>query len=156
MTGTFDPAAFMQTEVEGSLDTKYPTIPEGEYQGVIDKVEARTPKDSVIMEVFWKLDDDALREATGLDNPQVRQSIFLDVDAETGMMEMGQGKNIGLGRLREALNQNDGGAWSPNYLIGQVANVTVGCRTVTTDKEGNELPEAEWKTYNDVKAVTAI
>jgi len=124
-TGNFNADAFMQTEIEGEFETEFTPIPEDEYQAVIKEVKAgTTPKGSAFMEVIWIIDSQEVRDLIGMEEPTVRQSIWLDVN-ENGGLEFGKNKNIGLGKLREALGQNTGGAWGPGQLLGQVATVNV-------------------------------
>lgn len=149
---SFDPNLFTQTTNEGELSTDYLTVQESEYPAVVKNVAARQAKDSIILDVNWSIDDDAVREFMGRDEVLVRQSVFLEM-TDNGTLDMGKGKNVQLGRLRQALGQNTGAPWSPNMLEGQCATIFVTERTVTTDKEGNELPEDQWKKYNDVKGV---
>jgi hypothetical protein len=151
---SFDPNLFVQSQNEGALSTQYVPIPEAEYTAVIDAIKARQAKDNYILDVTWAIDSDEIRELTGMDKPTVRQSIFLDITPQGGL-DIGKGKNVQLGRLREALGQNDGRPWSPNMLEGQVATIMVTQRLVDTDKDGNALPESEHKIYNDVKGVMA-
>jgi hypothetical protein len=126
MTGNFNADAFMQTEVEGEFETEFTPIPEDEYRALIKDVTAGTTpnKGTPYLEVTWIVDDDGVRELLGLDEPTVRQTIWLDVN-ESGSLEFGKNKNIGLGRLRDALGQNSGGAWGPSMLLGQVATVNI-------------------------------
>ncbi len=121
----FNPEQFMSTEIEGKGETDYTPIPEGEYDGVIKAVEATTtPKGSPLLELTWIVDDQEAREISGMAEPTVRQSIWLDI-TEAGALEFGPNKNIQLNRVREALGQNDGRPWAPNMLMGQVAKIEV-------------------------------
>lgn len=139
---TFNPDTFLNTTVEGELSTQYTPIPEGEFNAVVDKVEPRsTATGKAILDVTWKIDDSAVAEATGIAAPSCRQSIFLDI-TESGGLDIGKGKNIQLGKLRDALSQNQPGkAWAPSMLLGQVAKVLVKQRVaddgaVYTDVKG--------------------
>ena len=121
----FNAEAFMTTEVEGQLETQFTPIPEGEYRGVIKEVKADvTTKGSPVLEVIWIIDDQEVRDLIGMDEPTSRQTIWLDVN-EQGALEFGKNKNIGLGKLREALGQNDGSPWSPAKLMGCPATVSI-------------------------------
>lgn len=139
----FDPDTFASTPVQGELDTQFTPVPVGEYNGRISKYNFRTPKDSVIMEVFWAVDDESVKEATGMEEPTVRQSIFLDVTPDGGL-DMGKGKNIQLGRLREAVGQNGPDPWTPGMLEGAVARIKVE----HTQHNGN--------TYANVSSVSKV
>jgi hypothetical protein len=109
---------------------------------VAKQVDIRTPKESVILDIRWAVDDAGVKEETGLDEPTVRQSIFLDMN-ESGGLALGKGKNVQLGKLREALGLNDPAkAFSFAQIVGRPARIAV-----IHDMYNNE-PQAK------VKAVT--
>lgn len=125
----FSPETFFSTAITEANDTRFPNVPEGEYTAVLDKVEARQHdkdgKTSTILDVTWSIDDEGAKAATGLARPTVRQSIFLDMTPNGGL-DMSPGKNVKLGKLREALGMNTPGKpWAPSMLIGSVARVLV-------------------------------
>ena len=121
-TSVFDPEAFMHDEVEGALDDKYTPIIEGDWTAYIDRVEADTRKgkdgeQSHILEVYYAVMDEEVKEAAEMDDPTVRQTVWLDI--EKGRLARGKNKNIQLGRIRTAVNQNERGVpWSPHQLVG--------------------------------------
>jgi len=143
----FDEDAFMSSTSEGEMATDFTPVPVGEFSAVVKKVATRSGSnekgDWAVLDVTWAIDNAEVSEVTGMENPSVRQSIFLDI-SESGGLDLGKGKNIGLGRLREALGQNTGAAWSPSMLEGQVATVMVDHRLY------------EGRTFADVKSVSAI
>jgi len=127
----FNPETFMSTSFTEANETKFVTVPEGEYPAVIDSVAANTwqsrdgSKSGLKLDLQWKIDDPQVAEITGVASPTVKQSIMLDM-TESGGLATGPGKNINLGRLREAVNQNAAGKpWQPTMLIGQPARVSV-------------------------------
>jgi len=125
MTSEINLDAFMATEIEGELDTEFTPIPEAEYQALIKEIKpGTTPKGSAFMEVIWIVDDASVRELLGMDEPTSRQTVWLDF-TEAGALEFGKNKNVGLGRLRDALGQNTGAPWKPTDLLGQVATVDI-------------------------------
>lgn len=129
MASVFNPDTFMNTVLEEANETSFVPVPEGEYVAVIKAVKARSAKESAVLDVTWGIDDPEVAKATGFENPQVRQSVFLDV-TEQGGLDMGKGKNIHLGRLREAVGQNQKGKpWQAGNLIGQVAKIKIAHRT---------------------------
>ena len=143
---TFDPDMFMNTQTSDANDTQYVPVPVGEYNGVIGEVKAGTAGDKPVLNITWGIDDDEVRAATGLDKPTVRQTVWLDLTPQGGL-DMGKGKNVGLGKLREALGQNTPGKpWSPGMLNGQVARVQISHRS---GKNPGEI-------FADVKQVTAM
>jgi len=119
----FDPDTFMQTAVNESNSTSLEPIPVGEYKAVIDeiKIETREGKDGkpvYPLEVTWQLIDDELSARLGRDKLTVRQTIWLDLN-EHGTLDTSKGKNVGLGKLREALGMNAAGkAFSISNLRG--------------------------------------
>lgn len=129
---SFNPETFMNTETTEALATKLVPVPEGEYMAQISKIEGRKAlnkqeEEVAILDVFWEIMDPEgkVQKVTGRDKSTVRQSIFLDITPEGGLAT-GEGKNIQLGKLRAALNQNKKGQkWSPAKLTGSVATVTI-------------------------------
>ena len=118
----FNPDDFMNTAVEGELSTEYSPVPENEYIAVVEEVKPdTTPSGTPLLGVFWKIDAPGDDEADGR---VVRQTIWLDVTGE-GALDRGKGKNVQLGRLRAALNQNGPGAWNPGMLLGAVARISI-------------------------------
>lgn len=131
-TANFNPADFLNATVEGSNDTVFIPCPAGEYVGMIEKVEARpwVKKDDptvsgVALDIQWNIDDQNAKEVTGRDKVIVRQGIMLDM-TDNGGLDMGKGKNIGLGRLREAVGLNDPSQpFAMSMLQGRAAKVRV-------------------------------
>lgn len=124
----FNPESFMNASVTDANDTQYVQVPEGEFQATVDKVEAKVvgqENPRPILNVMWKISDPVAQAATGRAENSVRQTIWLDV-TESGGLDFSKGKNVGLGKLRDALNQNKPGqSWAPGMLVGGVARVKV-------------------------------
>lgn len=139
----FDADTFKSSTVTGENDTVFTPIPEGEYQALAGKVDVRQAKSSIILDITWEIDDAAVEAVTGRDKNSARQSIFLDI-TESGGLDMSKGKNVQLGKLREALGQNGPGAWSPSMIEGNVARVKIAHRLY------------ESQIFSDVKGVSAI
>lgn len=106
---TFDPDAFLNTQTTEANETHYTPVPGGDYKGVISDLKLRTPKESVIAELYWQLLDvpDAVLKEFGREKVIVRQSVFLDI--ENGVLAQGKNKNVQLGMVREALGLNTAG-----------------------------------------------
>lgn len=132
---SFDPNSFINNaEVQGAMETRFIRIPPGEYLALVEKVEGReadyTDKNgqqrkSPVCEITYRIDDESVRKATGMDNPSISQGIFLDINS-AGQLEMGPGKNIKLGQLRAACNQNDPSKpWRFKMLEGNVVKIKV-------------------------------
>lgn len=143
----FDPDQFMNTTVEGELDTKRPVLPSGQYPGQIEKI---TPRSGTISKgdnvgktwasfnVLIEVQDEALKQELNQEKLFVNHNVFLDLD-ENEQLDMRKGKNVALGKLRDAVGQNDGSPWSPNMLLGQPVqvDVTVGVNPNTGDEMNN-------------------
>jgi hypothetical protein len=145
---TFDPENFMNISTEEASDTQRIEVPEGEYPAAVVAIFPRTTNSGkALISVQWKVDSEEARDATGQAEPMVFQTVWLDVK-EDGNLDMGRGKNVGLGKLREALGQNaPGKPWSPGMLIGGVAKIKVAH---SIDKRDNVTINA------DVKAVVKL
>ena len=152
MASAFDPEAFMHSEVEAPMETTYTPVPQGEYPAFIDDAVAETVKTEdgprPVLNVTYAITDEELKQAIDIDKPTVRQTVWLDIDEQTGGLAFGPNKNVRLGRIREAVSQNvEGEAWSPSLLKGAgPVVIKVGHRF---NKETGEGP------YADVQRVTA-
>ncbi len=119
---SFDPEAFLGETINDSFSTKFPTVPEGNYTSIIDKIavkEVVTERGRVpVLEVFHNLLEDQLKADLGMEKIVVRQSIFLDLDG-AGKLDVSEYKNVRLGRLRDAVGQNvPGEPWGYRMLEG--------------------------------------
>lgn len=147
----FDPDTFMTTSTDGANSTVSEPVPSGDFNAVIDKVDVRPVEtkngQSYSMDVTWNILDDAVKSKLDRDKVTVRQSIWLDMTAQ-GQLDMGKGKNVGLGRLRSAVGQNDPGKpWAPGMLTGAgPALIKVGHRA---DKNSDQI-------FAEVKAVAKV
>ena len=150
---TFDANAFLDSVVTGSNSTKVVPCPIGEYPGVIEKLAARQwqsqdgTKTGVALDVTWNVEDDSAKAAVNRDVVAVRQGIMLDL-APDGSLDMGEGKNVALGRLRAAVGLNDPSVeFAFNHLPGRMAKIKVGHRPDNRDPE---------VIYAQVDAVTSL
>lgn len=154
---TFNPEMFLNMSTNEANSTELLQVPEGEYTAVTQgigpdsfkrfpiKQGARIGQDFIRLDVSWVINDEGgkLKDYLGRE-PKINQGIGLDVNPD-GTLEMGKGKNVALGQLREALGQNQAGRpWSMSQLGGQVAKIKVKHR----------LDAATGRTYVDVGAVT--
>lgn len=146
----FDPNKFMQSQFNGKLDTVIPPIPEDDYKCIIDDVEIRGAEVKGearhILRLRWKVTDDAKLAAMQRASASVNQDLWLDIGAN-GALDEGEGKNVGLGRVLEALGLN-GQPWSPGMLKGMGPCILrIAPRP---DKNNSD------NIYNDVKRVTRL
>ncbi|TFH40501.1 MAG: hypothetical protein E4H01_16450 [Lysobacterales bacterium] len=149
---TFDPASFLdQTTTEGNSTVSVP-VPEGDYTAVIDgDPEVRQwqgkkdpSKSGLALDIQWSIDSPGVRELLGRDLVRVKQGIMLDLN-ESGGLDTGRGRNVPLGRLREAVGLNTPGKpFNFRMLTGKVATVKIVHRT-----DGDAI-------YAEVKAVAPL
>lgn len=128
---SFDPQAFLDSSVSGANDTKVIPVPVGEYMGIIEKVLPRQwqSKDGsssgIAIDIFWLVEDANVKSYLGRETVTCKQGIMLDTTA-SGSLDMSKGKNIGLGRLREAVGANDPSSnFSFSMLPGLSAKISV-------------------------------
>jgi hypothetical protein len=137
---SFNPDQFLDMQVSESNDTKVIPVPAGEWNAVIEGVKVRpwqAKNDSsnagLALDLQWGISDPAVLEAVQRDKATVKQGIMLDL-TEGGGLDMGKGKNVSLGRLREAIGLNEPGKpFSFSMLVGRMAKVNVTHRVVGED-----------------------
>lgn len=144
---SFDPENFLNTEFTGVGSTEYVPCPEGEFNAMVKSIKPRVLQDGrPILDVTYIITDSTVQEETGMAEPTVRQTHWLDI-TESGGLDFGRGKNVSLNRLRDALGQNTGAPWSPGMLVGGAVVVKVAH---SIDKRDGKTIQA------DVKAVSAL
>lgn len=111
----FNPDDLLNLQLEGANDTKLIQIPADTYIGVIkamDITEVTQRADNgdevkrQVLRVSIGIDNEAVKEATGMADPRGRWDCFLDLTPNGGL-DMGKGKNVNLGKIREAVGMND-------------------------------------------------
>lgn len=147
---SFDAQAFLDASTSSSNDTKVVPVPTGEYFGIIEKVAPRQwqskdgTQSGIALDITWTVEDAAVKEFLGRDNVTVKQGLMLDL-TPTGGLDTSTGKNIGLGRLREAVGKNNPGEqFSFAMLPGLSAKIAVSHRVVNDE------------TYAEVKGTARI
>lgn len=149
--GMFSPEQFLDMQTTEANDTKLVPVPVGEYVAVIDEVKARSWKKKddpsvggLALDIVWAIDDEGVKSLLGRDKVTVKQGIMLDL-TESGGLDMGKGKNVNLGKLREATGLNvPGQPFAASMLGGRLAKIRVEHRV-----DGDTI-------YSDVKAVTKL
>lgn len=140
----FNETDFLSSSVETSFDTKRIPIPVGEYVAVIKDIRPRInvqgKKDPSKFYSFLDYDlelqltPDAMQQMA-TDQSVIKRSFNVSIEFdETGTkLAQGKGKNVPLGKFREAIGQNeDGKPWSPRSPIGKT--VTAKVTQYTSDK----------------------
>jgi len=136
---SFDPTAFLNQTFDEALDTKLIPCPVGEYLAIADKVEVKewSSKDGsssgLKVEILWDIQNDDVKSLIGRDSVKVSQQQMLDL-TEDSNLDLGKGKNVGLGRIREALDMNTPGEpFAFGMIQGRMATVKVSHRTYNDD-----------------------
>jgi len=148
---SFDPDSFLNTTTTQAGDTRLQPVPVGEYPALVTEVKARQwtgksdpTKSGVALDLTWELESMDLKHALGRDKITVKQGIMLDLTPD-GALDFGTGRNVSLGRLREAVGLNTPGQpFAFSMLQGRAANVKVTHRLV------------EDEAYPEVKSVSAM
>lgn len=111
----FDMNSFMTAAYTEANSTEMVPIDEGEYRaisGELEWSEVTSSKDPSKkwpkLRVPWTIESPEQSAKTGRAAIRINQDILLDRTPE-GMLDMGEGKNIALGRLRNALGLNQKG-----------------------------------------------
>lgn len=129
----FDPDTFMQQTVDQPLATEFTLVPKGEYLASIDDFDkdsfeeidftyksgakAGTPGKMFKFNCPFVINDDKVKTELGRDKVVIVKQIILDLD-DNGALSFGTNRNVELGRIRDAVNQNGSGPWSPAQLRG--------------------------------------
>lgn len=136
--GTFDPATFLDINVNEANDTVSTPVPEGEYNAIAGEPKVRqwTSKDGtksgLALDIPWTIDSGypEIKAATGRDVNIVTQGLMLDLN-ESGNLDTGKGRNVGLGKLREAAGLNTPGKpFNFRMLTGRMAKISIKHRMV--------------------------
>lgn len=130
---TFDAAQFMQSTVDQPMETEYQLCPEGTFQAMIgdfnqDAVEridftyqkgprAGQPGSMVKFNLPFSIQDPAVLAQMQRENVQVEYQLILDTN-ELGQLDWGKDRNVKLGQIRAAVNQNQPGPWNLFQLRG--------------------------------------
>lgn len=132
----FDADSFMGQSFDGELDTVIVVPPEGDYRAMIgefdsekgfrtfvsDKPGKNQGREFTIFSPPFALQDDPrlteVKAARGSDDVTVfHKGIFLDL-TDQGGLDFSKGKNVDLGRIRDAVGQNQKPGWKFTDLIG--------------------------------------
>lgn len=145
----FDPSVFLNQKVSGPLSTSVKACPEGEFMGIVssdenwltfheiemkkgDRAGQTTYQAIVLVEVV----NEDVRQALGRQKVLVPYKMWLDTVYGTMILDKTEGKNVALGRLRKALDQNEVDDWSWGMLKGAgPINIWVKQRSDETNPE---------------------
>lgn len=154
---SFNPESLLDITVDAPLSTRENLVPESEYEGEIKSVKGRqTTSDKGTynwLDVSVELagnqmtpNGQTITQVVGRPNALVNYSMILDIN-DAGGLSAEQGKNVSLGRLREAVGQNKSGPWTPRNLVGCRARFTIKHRFDKNDPS---------KVYQEARSVKAL
>ena len=152
---TFDAEKFISSTTAAPLSTQTLLCPEGEYRAFIDDGEKALSFRNGTgsngewhqMSVLCNIADDNVKAQLKRDKILVPLNIWLDIKGDG--LDIEEGKNVGLGRLRKALGQNTSDAWAPAMMKGKgPLMVKVGHRSDPKD------PEVKYAEVTRVSAIT--
>jgi hypothetical protein len=125
---SFDADKFLNQTISDPMSTITIPCPEGEFKAFVDDGEkAITFREGGIdrngnelspqcVVLFVIMGDQMPNQILKRDKVMVPMNIWLDVNGDG--LDLSEGKNVGLGRLRKALDQN-AGAWNPMMMKGK-------------------------------------
>lgn len=129
----FNPDEFMQQTVDAPMETKYQLAPEGTFEAQIgefnstafQKIDFEYKKGPKVGEQgsmtkfecpFVTQDPKVLAAMEGRESVTLFMQMIIDRTPE-GAIDYGKDKNVRLGKLRAAVNQNAAGAWNFPMLM---------------------------------------
>lgn len=125
----FDADAFMNATVDDPMATALQGVPEGEYTAMVGDFDSKAfrtvtitnrttglQQDRPVLDIPFIIQDAALAAKLGREQVTHRETYWLDIDA-AGRLDTGPDKNVKLGALRAALDQNKNNTpWAPSML----------------------------------------
>lgn len=154
----FNAQQFIKSTVSGASSTRYAVIPEGDYSLMLDQRNLDVEKwfteqtaskgpnagnTFITCEVPVEIVDQTLRDKMGQEHVYSRYRFIVDTNA-AGEIDMSEGKNVKLGRLREALNQNDKNVpWDPSMLAQASSVMFKGHLKHSPNKDDPQAPFSE-------------
>lgn len=134
MSDTFNADDFMNETIEDAMDTEFKVCPQGEFLAQLADEQpdlirhgtsTKTGQVWKGIRLIWNVLDEKVKAELDRETVSVRQEFFLDLDDE-GKLALGAGKNVRLGKLRDALGLNQG-PFNFNMLKGAgPARIKVG------------------------------
>lgn len=123
---TFNADTFLNQTVSGPMSTSVTPCPEGEFKAIIDDGDkwitfaggtsdkGEWNKVSILFNIL----DEGVRAQLKRDKVFVPMQSFLDV-TDSGTMDTSEGKNVKIGRLRDAADQMADNNWNIGKLKGK-------------------------------------
>lgn len=125
---TFNAEAFLNQTIEEPMSTKSLVVPEGEYRAIVDDgdnaiqfkefagKDGKPPSFQCV--VLFQILDDSVKAFMKREKVTAPMNIWLDMKEDGSGLDLSEGRNVNLGKLRAALGQNSG-SWSPLMMKGK-------------------------------------
>ena len=146
-----NPEMLLDAATKVAFDTKVAPCPEGVYTMLISKLDIRTGTNKngeayCMLNVMLEVEDQVVREQLGRDKVFVQHAAMLDIinDPATGLPKLddAKGKNIDLGRIREACDLNEPKKeFNMNMLLNRLVKGSVTIRT--NEENGDQYAEVK-------------
>lgn len=129
MGSAFDPKLLLDSTMNDANSTTRIPVPAREHLAVISGVDIRSGnkdgKDWAFLDVTYEIDDPTVKAELGRDKVSLTQGIGLDF-TPSGGLDFSKGRNVNLGRLREAVGLNQPGQpFSFRMLVGRPVKILV-------------------------------
>lgn len=129
MGSAFDPKVLLDAQTTEANSTVRIPVPAQEHVAIITEVDIRSGnkdgKDWSFLDVTYAIDDPAVKSLLGRDKVQLTQGVSLDF-TPTGGLDYSKGRNVMLGRLRDAVGLNvPGQPFSFRMLVGKPVKILV-------------------------------
>ena len=141
----FDAEKFLNQTVNDPMSTSVIPCPEGEFKAFVDDGdkavsfrEGGTDRNGNALSpqcvVLFAITGDQLpNQILKRDKVLVPMNCWLDITEDGNSLDLSEGKNVGLGRIRKALDQNEG-SWNPLMMKGKgPVMIKVGQRSDKND-----------------------
>jgi hypothetical protein len=128
-TSAFDPKLLLDATTDQANSTVRIPVPAREHLALITEVDIRSgSKDGrnwSFLDVTFEIDSPEVKQELGRDKVSLTQGIGLDFTSQGGL-DYSKGKNVMLGRLREAVNLNEPGKpFGFRMLVGRPVKILV-------------------------------
>lgn len=132
----FDPKAFLDMQTDQATSTVRVPIPARQMRAFVSEVDmsggtSKEGKPWMRLDVVYEVDDPTVKAELGREKVTISQGIMLDRTPEGGL-DYSKGRNVILGRLREAVGLNTPGQpFSFRMLVGKPLQIVVSHKPST-------------------------
>lgn len=124
----FDPNIFLNQNIDDAMDTVGWLCPQGEHRAMVGTIDEKAfqtgtsdknGKDWLMFKPAFLIQDPTIIADSGREQAVVyHNGMFVDIDETTGRIKTEKNANVELGRLRDAVGQNNQPGWNFMHLQG--------------------------------------